>query len=202
MDPRFNGIAWTGSCLLDVRNPNPAHINLRDIARGLARKYRFGGHTRDDLPPYSVAWHSMFCESIADQMGLPVWVRLQAILHDAPEYVLGDQITPIKVLLRDFGPLEDALWQATARRFNIPAEFHPAVKEIDRIAFEVERFHLVAPDAWDPAPEVPAEWADLAASWIDFCHRHAAQDAPFAAALFHSRVRALEDARAQEDLVE
>lgn len=201
MDPRFTGIAWTGSCLLDVQRPDPALIHLKDVARGLARKYRFGGHTRDDLPPYSVAWHSLFCEAVADQMGLPVWVRLQALLHDAPEYILGDQITPVKVLLRDFGPLEAGLWAAVAERFNIPAEFHPAIHEIDRLALEVERFHLVAPDAWDPAPQVPAEWSTLGYRWIEFCHRHAAQDAPFAAALFHSRARALEDARAQEDLV-
>jgi len=202
MDSRFNGIVWTGTHLLDVRKPNPALITVKDIGRGLARKYRFGGHTRDDLPPYSVAWHSMFCEAVADQMGLPVWVRLQCLLHDAPEYLLGDMITPVKVLIPGYSTLESGLWAAVARRFNVPAEFHPAVAEIDRLALEVERCHLVAKDAWNPAPEVPVEWAGMAARWIEFAHRHANQDAPFAAALFHSRARALEDARAQEGMVE
>lgn len=199
MDPRFNGIVWTGTHLLDVRKPDPALIVTKDLARGLSRKYRFGGHTRDDLPPYPVTWHSLFCEAVADQMGLPVWARLQALLHDAPEYVLADMITPVKVLLRDYGPLELGLWNAVARRFQIPAEFHPAIKEIDYLAFEVERLHLVATDAWEPAPQVPAEWADVGSAWIEFAHRHAAQNGPFSAALFHSRVQALEEARAQEE---
>lgn len=198
MQAKFIGIVWTGSTLLDVQAPDPALINARDIARGLARRYRFGGHTRDDLAPYSVAWHSLFCEMVADQMGLPLEVRLQALLHDAPEYVLGDMITPIKRLLRDYGPLETNVWNATAARFQISAEFHPAIHEIDGLALEVERFHLVAKGAWDPAPVVPEEWVQIGARWIDFCQARAAQAGPLAAALFHSRLAALLDARAQE----
>jgi hypothetical protein len=200
MNPKFNGIVWTGSVLLDVQAPDPAHINPRDIARGLARRYRFGGHTLDDLAPYSVAWHSLFCEMIADQMGLPVWVRLQALLHDAPEFVLGDMVTPVKCLLRDYGPLETNIWNATAARFQVPAEFHPAVHEIDALALEVERFHLVAPGAWSPDPVIPDEWVDVAARWIGFCQDRAAQAGPLAAALFHSRLAALLNARDRDNL--
>ena len=137
MDPKLSGIVWTGSALLDLRAPDPAKIGLRDIARGLSRTYRFGGQTRDDLPPYSVAWHSLFCEAVADQMGLPVWARLQVLLHDAPEYVLGDMQTPVKVLNPVYQGLESDLWCAVARRFQIPEDWHPALKEIDALACEV-----------------------------------------------------------------
>lgn len=198
MDSKYNGIAWTGSTLLDVQNPTPSKIRLKDIARGLSRAYRFGGHTRDDLPPYSVAWHSLFCEKVADEMGLPVWVRLQAILHDAPEYLLGDLPTPIKVLLPGYKGLESRMWAAVAARWRLPVQVHPAVHEIDVLALEVERFHLVDPDAWEPAPVIPDRWSELAARWVAFVQTRGAQEAPLAAALFHARVRALEAAHLEQ----
>lgn len=198
MDAKFNGIIWTGSGLLDVTKPDPELINGRDIARGLARKFRFGGHTRDDLAPYSVAWHSLFCEMVADQMGLPLWVRLQALLHDAPEYVLCDMITPVKRLLPDYAILEAKVWSATAARFGVPYEMHPAVHEIDQIALNVERLHLVVQHAWEPAPHVPEEWALVGERWIKFCQDRAPQADKLAAALFHSRLSALLDAMAQD----
>lgn len=190
MDPKFNGIVWTGSCLLDLQAPDPTKIYLHDIARGLSRAYRFGGQTRDDLPPYSVAWHSLFCETVADQMGLPVQVRLQILLHDAPEYVLGDMQTPIKVLDPIYQGLETDLWQAVARRFNIPEDHHPALAEIDALAAEVERQHLIPPGAWHPAPHVPAEWSEMGEKWIAFTQSRS-PEAVLAASLFHARATAL-----------
>ncbi len=197
MDPKYNGIAWTGTTLIDVRNPEPGRIHLQDIARGLSRKYRFGGHTRDDKPGYSVAWHSLFCESVADEMGLPVWVRLQALLHDAPEYILGDMITPVKVLLPEYAALETAVWGAVARRFHIPTEWHPAIKDIDHIAIEVERQNLLPSGVWEPAPVVLERWATLGKAWIEFSQsRH--PEAALAAALFQSRALALLNAQASK----
>lgn len=193
MNPKFNGIVWTGSCLLDLRAPDPEKIHLRDIARGLSRAYRFGGQTRDDLPPYSVAWHSLFCETVADQMGLPVRVRLQILLHDAPEYVLGDMQTPIKVLDTIYQGLESDLWQAVAQRFNVSEEHHPALAEIDALAAEVERLHLIPPGAWHPAPQVPVEWSEIGEKWIAFTQSRS-PEATLSAALFHARVTALLDA--------
>ncbi len=196
MDPRFNGIVWTGSHLLDVRDPNPDLIKTRDIARGLSRKNRFGGHTRDDLPAYPITWHSLFCEAVADQMGLPLWVRFQALLHDAPEYILSDIITPVKALLAGYHPLESGLWRAIAQRFQLPAEFHPAIHEIDALALEAERFFLVTPNAWHPKPEIPAEWAVMAQRWFEFALSRQGSKPQFSAGLFVSRVRALEEAMA------
>lgn len=199
MNMRFKGITWAGSCLLDICDPDPAQIQSRDIARGLSRKARFGGHTRDDLPPYSVAFHSLFCEAVADQLGLPVRVRLQALLHDAPEYILGDMVTPVKAVVTDYGPLEVGLWNAIARRFSISNTLALEVHEIDRLALDVERFHLVPPGAWLPEPVVPDDFAEMADRWMDFTLRNEKAHGPsFSAALFLSRLNALLDAHAQD----
>ncbi|MEL6587491.1 MAG: hypothetical protein AAFY65_13405 [Pseudomonadota bacterium] len=208
--PKRDGIVWTGSTLLDVTAPEPSAIRPADIALALARAPRFGGRTRRDLPSYSVAWHSMFCEKVADMMGLPIWVRLQCLLHDAPEYLMGDMASPIKSVLPDYRGLEGILWEAVARRFQIPVEKHPAVAEIDAIAFGHEARHLLAEDAWAPIPMPIADpaWAEMADKWMLFALRKRPNDGKmfgpdgrevFASALFQSRLEALSDLRAAED---
>ena len=188
--PKFYGVVWTGSHLLDLADPDPAMINLRDIARGLARQPRFGGQTRDDLPAYSVAWHSLFCEAVADEMGLSIEVRLQTLLHDAPEFVLGDMQTPIKVIDPIYQGLEVKLWRAICLRFDMQIELHPAIKEIDNIAVEIERKHLITPGAWPPEPSPPAEWAEMGRKWIEFTHKRQPESV-LGQAMFLARARAL-----------
>lgn len=197
MDMKFRGVVFTGSGLLDVLKPTPEAIKIEDVGHGLAAKIRFGGHTRRDLPFYSVAWHSMFCEAIADQMGLPIWVRLQALLHDAPEYVLGDSVTPVKVLLRDYGPIESGLWAAVATKARVPVEFAPEVHQIDRFALDCERHFIGVPGDWDPAPVVPAEWLDVVGKWFRFWQAQAHVQR-FDAHLFIAKAKALMAVRAEE----
>lgn len=197
MNMKFRGIVFAGSGLLDVCNPTPDAIRIDDIGHGLAAKIRFGGHTRRDLPFYSVAWHSLFCEAVADQMGLPLAVRLQALFHDAPEYVLGDSVSPVKCLLSDFGPLERGLWAAVARKIGVPAEFAPEVHQIDLLALECERHFVGVPGDWDPAPVVPSEWFDVAEKWFRFWQRQAPVQR-FDAHLWIAKAKALMDARRDE----
>lgn len=171
--PRPDGVTWAGSTLIDVAAPDPDAIATSDIALALARAPRFGGRTRRDLPSYSVAWHSLFCEAVADLMGLPAWVRMQCLLHDAPEYILGDMASPVKSLCPDYRGLESGLWAAVAKRYLVPVEFHPAVHAIDRIAFGQEAHHLLGPNTWDPVPmPVPdPEWSEMAGKWMVFALR-------------------------------
>lgn len=197
MDMKFRGIVFTGSGLLDVLNPTPEAIKIADVGHGLAAKIRFGGHTRRDLPFYSVAWHSLFCEAVADQMGLPISVRLQALLHDAPEYVLGDSVTPVKCLLRDYGPIESGLWAAVAKKARVPVEFAPEVHEIDRLALDCERHFIGVPGDWDPAPVVPEEWRAVAEKWFRFWMNQQATQR-FDAHLFIAKAKALMAVRAEE----
>ncbi|AKU43282.1 hypothetical protein RCCRONUS_37 [Rhodobacter phage RcCronus] len=197
MDMKFKGVVFTGSGLLDVLKPAPAAIHIADIGHGLAAKVRFGGHTRRDLPFYSVAWHSLFSEMIADQMGLPIKTRLQALLHDAPEYVMGDSVTPVKVLLSDFGPIESGLWAAIATKYGVPVEFAPEVHQIDRLALDCERDAIGVPGDWDPAPVVPDEWRAVVDKWFAFWAANALKPR-LDAHLFIARAKALISARRDE----
>ena len=82
---------------LDLLDPTPVDIEIEDIAHGLAFVARWNGQTRGDYA-YSVAEHSLLVEALFARMYSPApakW-RLAALLHDAPEYVIGDMISPVK----------------------------------------------------------------------------------------------------------
>ena len=81
---------------LDLLDPTPMDIEIEDIAHGLAFVARWNGQTRGDFA-YSVAEHSLLVEQIyARQNPANVRWQLAALLHDAPEYVIGDMISPVK----------------------------------------------------------------------------------------------------------
>ena len=83
---------------LDLLDPSPLDVEVEDIAHGLAFVARWNGQTRGEHP-YSVAEHSLLVEDLDGRAGAerpePRW-RLAALLHDAPEYVIGDMISPVK----------------------------------------------------------------------------------------------------------
>src|SRR5690349_18324430 len=85
---------------LDLLNPSPFDIEIEDIAHGLARVARWNGQTIG-RNAFSVAQHSLVVEEICRKLE-PGWSkanRLMALLHDAPEYVIGDMISPFKAAL-------------------------------------------------------------------------------------------------------
>ena len=87
---------------LDLLQPDPSDIDIADIAHGLARVARWNGQT-SGAHALSVAQHSLIVEEIA-QATAPAgcWSRsaaLAALLHDAPEYVVGDLISPFKAAI-------------------------------------------------------------------------------------------------------
>ena len=82
---------------LDLLDPSPLDVEIEDIAHGLAFVARWNGQTRGEHP-YSVAEHSLLVEELFGRIvprAEPRW-RLAALLHDAPEYVIGDMISPVK----------------------------------------------------------------------------------------------------------
>jgi uncharacterized protein len=106
---------------LDLLNPSPADIEIEDIAHGLARVARWNGQTTG-THALSVAQHVMIVEVITSDLA-PQWpqaYRLAALLHDAPEYVIGDLISPFKTAIGlDYKAFElKLLWIArnTSRR--------------------------------------------------------------------------------------
>lgn len=106
---------------LDLLDPSPLDVEISDIAHGLARVARWNGQTVGDHA-FSVAQHCLVVEDIAGLLepGLSVCQRLVVLLHDAPEYVIGDMISPFKsVMGGDYKTVEKRLADAIHRRFGL-----------------------------------------------------------------------------------
>ena len=116
---------------LDLLDPTPMDIEIEDIAHGLAFVARWNGQTMGDFA-YSVAEHSLLVEQIFTVMNpkAPVKWQLAALLHDAPEYVIGDMISPVKTAVGPgYEALDDRLMAAIHMRFGLPAQVSPAIKK-------------------------------------------------------------------------
>ena len=116
---------------LDLLDPTPVDIEIEDIAHGLAFVARWNGQTRGDFA-YSVAEHSLLVEELFGRIdpSAPSKWRLAALLHDAPEYVIGDMISPVKAAVGPgYGALDDRLAAAVQLRFGLPAALPVAVKK-------------------------------------------------------------------------
>jgi 5'-deoxynucleotidase YfbR-like HD superfamily hydrolase len=116
---------------LDLLDPTPMDIEIEDIAHGLAFVARWNGQTLGDWP-YSVAEHSLLVEALYGRMNpaAPAKWRLAALLHDAPEYVIGDMISPVKAAVGPaYGELDARLQAAVHIRFGLPAQVPAAVKK-------------------------------------------------------------------------
>jgi len=115
---------------LDLLDPTPVDIEIEDIAHGLAFVARWNGQTKGDFA-YSVAEHSLLVTEIFchQNPGSPVKWQLAALLHDAPEYVIGDMISPVKAAVGPgYGALDERLTAAIHLRFGLPAQIPVAVK--------------------------------------------------------------------------
>jgi len=116
---------------LDLLDPTPMDIEIADIAHGLAFVARWNGQTHGDFA-YSVAEHSLLVENIFRVLypKAPVKWQLAALLHDAPEYVIGDMISPVKAAVGPgYGDLDDRLMAAVHLRFGLPAQIPASIKK-------------------------------------------------------------------------
>jgi uncharacterized protein len=133
---------------LDLLDPSPLDIEIADIAHGLARVARWNGQT-SGAHIFSVAQHTLLVEAVMRQQTprVDVTFRLAALLHDAPEYVIGDMISPFKAVLGgDYKAVEKRLLAAIHIRFGLPAvltsEIVRRIKEADRGAAYLEATEL------------------------------------------------------------
>jgi 5'-deoxynucleotidase YfbR-like HD superfamily hydrolase len=133
---------------LDLLDPSPLDVEIEDIAHGLARVARWNGQTRGPHV-FSVAQHSLLVEAIAraTQPDLPARALLVILLHDAPEYVVGDMISPFKAVLGDgYKGFENRLLAAIHLRFGLPAAparpLQVLTKAADKAAAFVEATRL------------------------------------------------------------
>ncbi len=115
---------------LDLLDPTPVDIEIEDIAHGLSFVARWNGQTLGDFP-YSVAEHSLLVETIfarVDPKAAPKW-KMAALLHDAPEYVIGDMISPVKAAVGPgYDELDKRLTAAIHIRYGLPAAIPAVVK--------------------------------------------------------------------------
>jgi len=127
---------------LDLMDPSPLDIEIGDIAHGLARVARWNGQTRGGHA-FSVAQHSVLVEALvrdiwpeatpADLMG--------ALLHDAPEYVIGDMISPFKAVLGgDYKEIEARLAAAIRLRFGLKPQMSAAAHAKIKLADQASAF--------------------------------------------------------------
>jgi len=127
---------------LDLIDPSPLDIEITDIAHGLARVARWNGQTIG-THAFSVAQHAVLVEEIAARSnpGLDASTRLVVLLHDAPEYVIGDMISPFKAVLGgDYKEIESRLQAAIHLRFSLPAAPSHAVKTMIKRADTVAAY--------------------------------------------------------------
>lgn len=133
---------------LDLLDPAPLDIEIEDIARGLSFQARWNGQTIGEFP-YSVAEHSILVEQIFATLypkSEPRW-RLAALLHDAPEFVIGDMISPVKAAVGPvYKELDDRLMAAVHLRFglpaSLPAEIKKQIKQADKISAWLEAVQI------------------------------------------------------------
>src|SRR5256885_6509818 len=133
---------------LDLLDPSPLDIEIEDIAHGLARVARWNGQT-SGTHIFSVAQHTLLVEAVlrtqmprADHR-----VRLAVLLHDAPEYVIGDMISPFKAVIGgSYKAVEERLLAAIHLRFGLPPrrslEIDSLLKAADRGAAFLEATRL------------------------------------------------------------
>jgi 5'-deoxynucleotidase YfbR-like HD superfamily hydrolase len=129
---------------LDLIDPSPLDIEIADIAHGLARVARWNGQT-SGAHIFSVAQHTLLVEAVmrAHTPRIDEKLRLAALLHDAPEYVIGDMISPFKAVLGgDYKAVELRLLSAIHIRFGLPpvlsASITAQIKNADRGAAYLE----------------------------------------------------------------
>ncbi|MYM73715.1 phosphohydrolase [Duganella sp. FT109W] len=137
---------------LDLLDPTPFDWDDSDLALGLARTYRWGGHSAWPLP-LSVAQHSLTVMQVrtaactAAGLTLPPLAALRELLHDAEEGLLGfDCISPLKPFLGDaFKTLSQKLDAAVFLRYGLPGwttKEYAAHKLADRLAAASEAVHI------------------------------------------------------------
>ena len=133
---------------LDLLDPSPLDVEIEDIAHGLSRVARWNGQTSGEWS-FNVAQHSLLVENLVGTFkpGAPRPLRLAALLHDAPEYVIGDLITPFKAAVGlDYKALENRLMRAIHLRFGLPADpsvtVQKLIKRADRAAAYLEATQL------------------------------------------------------------
>jgi 5'-deoxynucleotidase YfbR-like HD superfamily hydrolase len=171
---------------LDLLDPSPLDVEIDDIAHGLARVARWNGQTKGEHA-FSVAQHCVLVERLAVELKplLSREARLMALLHDAPEYVVGDLISPFKAAVGiDYKDFELRLLAAIHLRFGLPARapaplsalfkkadilaaYYEATQLAGFEAREAKRYFGIPPKAFKTPRLVPLATAEAQALFLE-----------------------------------
>lgn len=119
---------------IELGRVQPSEIDIFDIAHSLANQCRFAGHVKTF---YSVAQHS-----VRVAKALPPDLQLVGLMHDAPEAYIGDIMGPLKNKLKDLQAIEQNVWRAIAKRYDLPIEIPSDVFSADELAYYTECYEL------------------------------------------------------------
>ncbi len=146
-DPRPWQRMLSGKCL-NLSEPSALDVEIDDIAHGLSRVARWNGQTHGEWA-YSVAQHSLLVEQLfgLSSRSLSAPQKLVALLHDAPEYVIGDLISPFKAIMgAEYKKTEKTIFDEILFAFNLrevaTASLMRRIKKVDRAAAYLEALHL------------------------------------------------------------
>ena len=135
----------------DLLEPDPAMLDIEEIAHALSLLCRFTGHVRQFM---SVAQHSVMVARIIERLDDGVHLNSQlaydGLMHDATEAYVGDVARPLKRLLPDYKRIEDGIAGAIAQRFSVTNPLPELVKVADNVSLLWERRDLMAlpPESW------------------------------------------------------
>ena len=159
---------------LDLLDPTPVDVEIEDIAHGLSFVARWNGQTLGDFA-YSVAEHSLLVERLYARLNTkaPAKWRLAALLHDAPEYVIGDMISPVKAAVGpDYDELDKRLAAAVHLRFGLPATIPVTVKKQIKKADKISAWMEATQIAGFSEPEANRFFGKPDPATIDGLHIH------------------------------
>lgn len=135
-------VTYTGGTI-EPLNPDPADINIEDIAHALSQQCRFTGHVRKF---YSVAEHSVRVAEWLAAGGLSTWTVFTGLLHDASEAYLSDIARPVKQqpeIRQFYEAAEERLMLAIAKKFGFNWPAGPIIKVADNVLLRSEQRDLM-----------------------------------------------------------
>jgi len=160
---------------VDLENLQPEQVRIEDIAHDLSIIPRFAGGT---ARPYSVAEHSLMVMEMVGAQNADPETMLQALMHDATEYIIGDIPAPVKALIPEIRDWEQqVLWPVICEAFDIQTEISPIVKTADWVALYVEAHSLYVTDVLEEW-ECYDKYMPMAEAWMEAHGEIAADNMP------------------------
>jgi 5'-deoxynucleotidase YfbR-like HD superfamily hydrolase len=139
---------------IDLLNPDPTNIVLRDLVRAVGNINRFTGHT---VRPYSVLEHSLNCADYARIQGWSSTVVFACLCHDLHEGLIGDISTPVKLAVPEIRTFEKHIEHVVHHRLGIAEimeEHAEQVKQADLALLLWERDRLLKHTSPWPAEQL------------------------------------------------